>query len=204
MHKHLVSLLNLSIGLSMVRWSPNLPHAHELTQLFDDITLKIGALITQELGQGSKDQDIFLPQKFSNSLCSLVRGHLSHDVFCKVITENQNGHHIWWLILLHSHLNACEVYVWQLQRSIGNDGLQYWYFGTSALCWMHCLQLLITFCICLAILGYQNQSCSRYSVHCWPWCPASWWHLFIAATQWAMGTMNHITSSSLPAGVWWW
>ena len=79
---------------------------------------------------------------------------------------------------------------------------------TGALLWlpscgMHCSQLLITFCICTAMPGYQNQSCSKHSVCCWPWCPASQWHPFIAATQWAMGTMNHKTSNS-PLGVWQW
>ena len=27
--------------------------------------------------------------------------------------------------------------------------------------WIHCSQLLITFCICMAMPGYQNQSCSK-------------------------------------------
>ena len=63
-------------------------------------------------------------------------------------------------------------------------------------CWMHCLQLPIAFCICMAMLGHQNQSCSRYSINCWPWCPASQWHPFIAATWWAVGTINHRTYSS--------
>ena len=101
----------MSIGLSMIRWSPNLPYAHEFTQLFDDVTFKIGALITQEFSWGSKDWDVSLPQEFSNSLCSLIGGHVSYDVFHKVIAENQNSHHIWWLIQLHSHLNAHEVYM---------------------------------------------------------------------------------------------
>ena len=51
----LVNSLNLSIGLSVVRWSLNLLYAYELMQLFDDITFKIGTSITQELDQGSKD-----------------------------------------------------------------------------------------------------------------------------------------------------
>ena len=72
------------------------------------------------------------------------------------------------------------------------------------LCWMHHLQLLMAFCICVAIPGHQNWSCSRYRVCCWPRCPASQWHLFMADTQYAMGTMNHKTSSNLLAGVWWW
>ena len=64
--------------------------------------------------------------KFSKSLYSLVRGHVSHDVFGKVIAENLDIHHLWWLIHLHNHLNACE-----LKRSSSNDGL-HWCFSTSA------------------------------------------------------------------------
>ena len=40
-HKHLVNSLSLSIGLSMVRWSSDLPYVHEFTQLFDDVTSKL-------------------------------------------------------------------------------------------------------------------------------------------------------------------
>ena len=34
-------------------------------------------------------------------------------------------------------------------------------------CGMHHSQLLITFCICLAMPGHKNWSCSRYSIECW-------------------------------------
>ena len=50
-------------------------------------------------------------RNLANSLCSLIRGYISHDVFCKVITKDQNIHHVWWLVELHSHLNACEFNV---------------------------------------------------------------------------------------------
>ena len=56
---------------------------------------KLAFSITQELGWGSEDWDVSLPQKFSNSLCNLVRGHVSHDVFWKVIAENPDVHHVW-------------------------------------------------------------------------------------------------------------
>ena len=71
-------------------------------------------------------------------------------------------------------------------------------------CQMHCSQLLIVFCICVAIPVYQSWSCSKYSICCWPWCPASLWHPFMVATQWAVGTTNHKTSPNSPVGVWWW
>ena len=71
-------------------------------------------------------------------------------------------------------------------------------------CWMHHAQLLLAFCICVAIPGHQNWSCSKYSIHCWPWCLASQWHPFMVATWWAIGTMKHKTSSNLQVGMWQW
>ena len=74
----------------------------------------------------------------------------------------------------------------------------------APLCWIHLLHLLIALRIHIAMPGHQNQSYSRDSVHCRPWCSTSLWHSFMATTQWAIGTMNCITSSSSLASVWWW
>ena len=52
-------------------------------------------------------------------------------------------------------------------------------------CWIPFSQLLIAFCICIAIPGHQNQSCNRDIICHRPWCPASLWHPFMAATLWA-------------------
>ena len=86
-HQCLVSLIYLAIGLSMVRWSPNLPYAHKLTKLSDDTAFKVGPLVTQELGWCTEDQDVILPQKLSNSFHSLMRGHVCYDMFCKMVTQ---------------------------------------------------------------------------------------------------------------------
>ena len=90
-----MSLFYLSVGLGMVRQSPNLLYAHQLTKLSDDVAFKVGSLITYELGWGSEDQDVSLPQELSNSFCCLIRGHICHNVFCKVVTKDQQVHHIW-------------------------------------------------------------------------------------------------------------
>ena len=66
-HQHLMDSLNMSIGLGVVQQSSHLLNAHELTQITDDVALKGGHLVTQELGQCSKDRDVALPQKFRNS-----------------------------------------------------------------------------------------------------------------------------------------
>ena len=57
-------------------------------------------------------------------------------------------------------------------------------------CCIHLSQLLITFCICIAMPDHQNQSCSRDNVHHRLWCPASLWHPFIGTTLWPVGTTN--------------
>ena len=36
-------------------------NAHEFMQLTDNAALKVGSLVTQELGQCSEDQDVSLP-----------------------------------------------------------------------------------------------------------------------------------------------
>ena len=129
-HQHLVSSFHLSIGLSMVRWNPNLPDGHRLGKLSDDVSFKVGSSVTQKLGRCSEDGDKSLPQKLSNSLHSLIRGHICHDMFHKVVTKDQNVNHVWGLIKLDSCLNTGIVKMWQPQRCSNNDGL-YWGFGMS-------------------------------------------------------------------------
>ena len=90
----------------MLRQSPNLPYAHKLSKLCDDVAFKVGPLVTQELGQCSKDQEASLSQKFSNSFHSLTGGHICHNVFCKVVVKDQKVQHVWWLIQFHGGLNA--------------------------------------------------------------------------------------------------
>ena len=203
MHKHLVSSLNLSVGLSMVRWNPNLPYAPEVTQLFENLTLKIGTSIRQEHGQHSEDWNVSLPQKFGNSLYSLIKGHVHHDVFCEVVKKTKTfpmfggwSNSIVISMLVKSMCNNSKGVV----KIMGCMGALTW----VPPCLMHCLQLFITFCICAAMSSHQNWSHSRYSICYWPWCPASLWHPFMAATWWALGTTNCVASSSPPAGVWWW
>ena len=114
----------------MIRWSPDLRYAYKLAKLSDDVDFKDGSSITQELGWCSKDQDISLPPKLSNSLCSLIRGNICHNVFCKMVKKDQVVHHIRGLIQLHHCLNAGNVNVQQLQRNTNNDG-SHWSFGMS-------------------------------------------------------------------------
>ena len=79
--------------------------------LSDDVAFKVGSSVTQEHGWCSKDQDISLPQKLSKGLCSLNRNHICQDMFHKVVTKDQNVHHIWGFIQLHSCFNTGEINV---------------------------------------------------------------------------------------------
>ena len=71
-------------------------------------------------------------------------------------------------------------------------------------CWIHLSQLLMALSICIVMPDHQNQSYNRDRFCCWPWCPVFLWHPFMVTTLWAVGTTNHIASSSSLAGVWWW
>ena len=64
--------------------------------------------------------------------------------------------------------------------------------------WRQCLQALITYLICLAILGHQKHSCNKDSVWSWSWCPASWWHPFKVAVWCVFGTMKSNRSTFSP------
>ena len=56
-------------------------------------------------------------------------------------------------------------------------------------------------CTCLTILGHQKCSHNKDKVWLWPWWPASLWHPFRVATQWALGTANSRRSSVSPLGI---
>ena len=115
-HQCLMDSFHLSIGLGVVWQSSHLPTIHELAQLTDDVALKGGSSVTQELGWCFKDYDVALPQKFSNSFCHLIRGHICHNVSCEVVTKDQNIHYMCGSVWFHCHLNASEIHMKQLQR----------------------------------------------------------------------------------------
>ena len=116
LHQCLVGSLHLSVSLGVVRQGSCLPNACELTQFADDVALKVGSSVTQELGWCSEDQDVSLPEKFSNSFCHLIRSHIHHSVSFEVVTKDQNINYMWLLVQFHSHFNASEIHMKHLQR----------------------------------------------------------------------------------------
>ena len=68
-------------------------------------------------------------------------------------------------------------------------------------CCKQCAQVLVDCCIWLAMPGHQKGSHNKYKVQLWPWWPASLWHPFKMATQWALGTTKSRRSLVSPLGI---
>ena len=89
-HNGLVCMFHLPLGLSMVGQSPNLLNPPEFTQLTNNVAHKVHSVITKELGQYSRGQDVLLVQELGNSLSSLIRGNIGHNMFFRMILEDKN------------------------------------------------------------------------------------------------------------------
>ena len=117
-----MSVFHLSIGLSMVRWNPDLLYAHKLTKLSDDVAFTVGSSDTQELGQCSQDWDISLPQNLATVFAAWLR--VTYAIMCLIKwsqktkrftmfggwsnTGKVNVQKQWWvtLVLWHDCLHA--------------------------------------------------------------------------------------------------
>ena len=110
------------IGLWVVQHVLLFLHAKEHTQFVNDAAHKVSTPITQEPGQGPKDQDVTLIQEFGDCFSHLIGGHICHNVLHGVILENQDAGDSRRLIELHGHLYAGKIYVQEVQGSGGH----YW------------------------------------------------------------------------------
>ena len=68
-------------------------------------------------------------------------------------------------------------------------------------CCKQCMEDLMDCCIWLAIPSHQKCSHNKEKVWSWPRWPASLWHPFRAAMQWALGTTKCRRSLVLPLGI---
>ena len=200
-HQHLVISFHLFIGLSMVRWSPNLLYGHNLAKLSDDVAVKVGSSFTRSLASALKIE--IYPCHGNIAMVFTVWLGVTYAMMWFVKWSQKTkmfttfgGWSIVVSILVESTCSNSKGAV----TMMGHIGALAWVPS----CRMHCLQLLITLWICLAIPFHQNWSCSKYRACHWPWCSASWWHPFVVATQWAVEAMNCRTSSNSPGGVWQW
>ena len=89
-YNHLMQSLYQAIGLWVVGHGLQLFDTKDLAHFLNHTTSEASTPITQKPGQGPKDRDVTLIQKFSDSFCSLIRGHVCQHVFCEVVLENQD------------------------------------------------------------------------------------------------------------------
>ena len=202
-HQYLVSSFHLSIGLSMIRWSPNLLYVHKLAKLSDDVAFKVGPSVLRSLAGALKIKMYPCHRNLATVFAVWLGVTYAMMCFVKWLQKAKRfttfggwSNSIMVSMLVKSTCNNSKGVV----TMIICIGVSVWLPS----CWMHCSQLLITFCICVAMPGHQNQTCSKHSICSWPWCLASQWHPVMADIQWAMETTNHKTSSNSPLGVWQW
>ena len=131
-HDSLKGPLYQPIHLGVIGHGLQLLHTKEFAHLTNNVAHEVHTMITQEPGWSSKDQDVTLVQKLGNSLCSLIGGHVHHNMFCEMVLEHQDIHNLGWSIQLHGHLNASKVYVQEIQLE------QWTQLGVGVL-WTNCL-----------------------------------------------------------------
>ena len=79
-----------AIGLWVVGCGLQSFDAKDLAHFLNHTTSEANTSITQEPDQGPEERDVTSVQKFSNSFCSLIRGHVCQHVFHEVVLENQD------------------------------------------------------------------------------------------------------------------
>ena len=130
---------------------------------------------------GALEIEMYLCHRNLATVFSLRGGHICHDMFPKVVTKDQK------FSMFGGWSNSIVVSMLVKSTCSNSKGMVTMISHIGALvqlpsCWMQLSQLLIAFCICVAIPGHQNWSCGKHNIYCWHWCPASQWHPFMAAT----------------------
>ena len=117
LHYGLVWPLHLPICLGVVRHGLQFLHAQEVTHLINAAAHKVSTQITQEPGQGPKDQDVMLIQELGNCFSCLIRGHICHNMFHEMVLEHQDVGSFRQSIQLHSCLYASQAYMQEAHQS---------------------------------------------------------------------------------------
>ena len=120
-HNGLMWPLHQPIHLGMVRHGPQFPHTEEVTHLVNDAAHKVNTPITQEPGQGPRDQDVTLIQELGDCFSCLNGGQICHYVLHEMVLEHQDIGNFRWSIQLHGFLSASQVYMQEVQWSGGHN-----------------------------------------------------------------------------------
>ena len=200
LHYCLVWSFHQPISLLVVGHDLQLFHAKDLAHSVNYTTHEVSTSVTQEPGWCSKDGDVTLVQKFSNSFCSLIGDHITNTCFmkCSWNTKMLATLGDWFGSKVVSMLvkSTC-------RRSRGAVAMMGWKgaLGKLSSCCRQCVQVLMDCHLWLVIPGHQKHYSNRDKVWSWPWCPASRWHPFRAATLCAFGTMKSSKSSFSPLDI---
>ena len=92
-------------------------HAKEHTHFVNDAAHEVSTPIAQEPGQGTKDKDVTLTQELGDCFSHLIRGHICHNVLHEMVLEHWDVGISKWLVQLHGHLYAGEMYMQEVQWS---------------------------------------------------------------------------------------
>ena len=71
-------------------WLAEFLHAEDLAHFINDTAHEVSTPVTQEPGQGSKDQDVTLIQELGNSFGCLIGSHICQYMLCEVVLEYQD------------------------------------------------------------------------------------------------------------------
>ena len=97
-HYNLMWSLHQPISLWVVRHGLQILHAKDLAYLINYTAHEVSISITQEPGQGSKDQNVTLIQALGNCFGGLIRGHICQYMLCEVVLEHQDVSDSRWLV----------------------------------------------------------------------------------------------------------
>ena len=143
----------------MVGCGPQLFDPKDLAHFLNHATSEASTPITQEPVWGTKDRDVTSVQKFSNSFCCLIGGHIHQHMFCKVVLKSKmlatlgdwfSSNVVSMLVKLTCRRSRGTV------ATKGHKGA----LGKSPSYWRQCVQVLIDCLIWLTIPGHQKHSCS--------------------------------------------
>ena len=103
---------------------------------------KLAPQSIRSLSGASEDWDVSLPQRLGDRFCSLIGGHVHHNVLHKVVTKDQKAPHVW--VLVQLHIIVSMLVKSTCSNSKGAVTMMGCTFGALAWlpsCWVHHLHL---------------------------------------------------------------
>ena len=121
-------------------------------------------------------------------------------MLCEVVLEYQDISEFRWLGWLQGGLMLVKSTCRRSRGAVAMMGCKGTLGKPPSCCKQH-VQVLMDCHIWLGFPGHQKCSCNKDKVWSWPWCPASLWPPFRAATPCTLETMKSSNFSFLPLGI---